>query len=357
MKILTASAILFLFVNLNLTTAADTNEFSAKADAYLAKLTAAEEFSGAVLVAKNGKVVFEKGYGLANREHGISNTTATVFRLGSVTKQFTAMCIMILQEQEKLHVNDLISKYVEDCPETWSKITIHHLLTHTSGIPNFTAFPGNQRFERLPTTVEATITRFRDKPLSFEPGSRMRYSNSGYVLLGHLIEKISGISYGEFLGKEVFDPLGMKHSGYDHPVDILPNRASGYSRRGRKIVNCVAFAMDTPHAAGALYATVGDLLIWNQALNTERLVSGRSIDLMFIPFKGNYCYGWIKRDSDDRVRFEHAGGISGFATDVKRFPKEKVYVAVLSNFDWAHSALISDELAKMFFMHEKTISD
>ncbi len=181
----------------------------------------------------------------------------------------------------------------------------------------------------------------------------MRYSNSGYVLIGYIIEKVSGKSYDEFVTKRIFQPLGMKHSGYDHPADILPHRASGYSKRGRDIVNCVPIAMDTPHAAGALYSTVGDLLIWDQSLYSARLVSASTLDLMFTPFKGDYCYGWNHGDSGNRIRFEHAGGISGFATDVVHFPKERVYVVVLSNLDWANSEGIAKKLSSLFFNTEQ----
>src|SRR5439155_9038937 len=189
-----------------------------------------------------------------------------------------------------LDLTNILSQYIEDCPEAWRAITIHHLLTHTAGIPGFTEFPDNLRFERLPTTVEATVGRFRDKPLDFEPGTKMRYSNSGYVLLGHIIQKVTGRSYGEFIAEKIFQPLGMKQSGYDHPANILPHRAAGYSRRGTNIVNCIPFAMDTPHAAGALYSTVQDMLIWDGALYSDRLVSARTLETMFTPFKNDCVF-------------------------------------------------------------------
>src|SRR5262249_50644229 len=150
----------------------------------------------------------------------IPNTTNTIFRLASVSKQFTAVCILLLQEQGKLNVTNRIAQYVEDAPEAWNEITIHHLLTHTAGIPSFTGFPDNMRYERLPTTVEATVRRFKEKPLEFEPGTRMKYSNSGYVLLGYIIEKVTGTSYERFIIEHIFQPLGMEHSGYDHPANI-----------------------------------------------------------------------------------------------------------------------------------------
>ena len=310
--------------------AANSTNFCSEADAYLSKLTGQEEFGGAVLIATNGNVVFAKGYGLANREYDIANTTNTIFRLGSVTKQFTAMCILILQDEHKLNVTNLISRYLDDCPEAWRNITIHHLLTHTSGIPSFTDFPDNERFERLPTAVAANVQRFRDKPLDFEPGTQMRYSNSGYVLLGCIIEKVSGKSYEEFVTEKIFQPLGMKHTGYDHPAAILPNRAAGYAKNGTNMVNCVPYSMDLPYAAGGFYSTVGDMLIWDQALYSERLVSTKTLAAMFTEFKNQYCYGWIRDDVAGRIVYQHSGAISGFSTYTMRFPKERVYIIVLS---------------------------
>jgi len=147
-----------------------------------------EAFSGAVLLARDGKILFARGYGMANLEHDVPNTVDTKFRLGSVTKQFTAVGIMILQERKKLNVQDLICIYVHDCPDSWKSITIHQLLSHTSGIPSFTEFPDNDHYERLPMQVQATIARFKDKPLDFPPGDRFQYSDSGYLLLGYIIE-------------------------------------------------------------------------------------------------------------------------------------------------------------------------
>jgi len=228
-------------------------------------------------------------------------------------------------------------------------VTIHYLLTHTAAIPGFTEFPDNMRFERLPTTVAATVSRFKDKPLDFEPGTKMRYSNSGYVLLGYIIEKITGRSYGEFIGERIFQVLGMKQSGYDHPANILPHRAAGYSRVGTNIINCIPFAMDTPHAAGALYSTVEDMLIWDGALYSDRLVSARTLEMMFTPFKNDYCYGWFHGKIDNRIGYVHGRGISGFATQVIRLANDRVYIVALSNFDWAKSSDIAEELSLLLF--------
>ena len=181
-------------------------------------------------------------------------------------------------------------------------------------------------------------------PVDFEPGTKMRYSNSGYVLLGYIIEKVAGKSYGEFVAEKIFQPLGMNHSGYDHPADILPKRASGYSKLGIIIVNCIPFAMDTPHAAGALRSTVADMLIWDQALYSERLISAKCLEAMFTEYKGGYCYGWVHGKFGSRSEFGHGGGIAGFSTQVIRLPREKVYVVVLSNCDWVKSSDIAEEL-------------
>lgn len=170
------------------------------------------------------------------------------------------MCLLILQHEGKLKVQDPVSKYVPDSPPAWQPITLHHLLTHTAGIPGFTEFPDNLQFEHLPTTAEATVQRFKDKPLDFQPGEKFKYSNSGYMLLGHVIEKVTGKKYETVLQEKILDPLGMKDSGYDHPSTILRHRASGYAWQTGSLVNCVHFEMDTPHAAGALREEVVETL-------------------------------------------------------------------------------------------------
>jgi CubicO group peptidase (beta-lactamase class C family) len=335
----------------------DSVDFSSRADDYLTKLAQADRFSGSVLVATNGNVVFTKGYGLANREHGVPNTTNTIFRLASVTKQFTAMCILILQEEHRLSVTNQIAQFIEDCPAAWNGITIHHLLTHSSGIPEYTQFPGNFRLQRLPTTVSATVRLFKDKPLDFNPGTKLQYSNSGYILLGYIIEKVSGQSYEQFLSEKVFQPLGMKRSGYDHPATILVGRAAGYGLtdfpepHGTNIANCIPFAMDMPHAAGALYSTVTDMLIWDEALYSNRLVSRRSLQAMFTDYSDwGYCYAWLhgRLGDSERVCYGHGGRISGFVAHVNRFAKERVYVVVLCNIDWINPSEVANKLSLMF---------
>ena len=317
-------------------------------DEYMKAATELGRFSGSILVAQEGKVVINKGYGFANLEYGIPNTPDTKFRIASITKQFTAMAILILQEQGALRVQDRICRYVSDCPEAWQPITIHHLLTMTPGIPDVQNFPDNETYERLPTTVEATIERFKDRPLEFTPGEHFSYTSSGYLLLGHIIEQVSGLRYEDFLREQIFHPLGMRNSGYDHPQTVLKHRASGYSRQGTRPINAVHFEMDTPHAAGALYSTVEDLFLWDQALYTEKIISKSSLEAMFTVFIEPYAYGWIIAESSGRKMVMHPGAISGFRAAIVRFPEEKVCMIVLSNIEEKYTQLTTDLAAIVF---------
>jgi CubicO group peptidase (beta-lactamase class C family) len=325
------------------------DEIVTKADAAIRPRVERDRFSGAVLIVRDGKVLLRRGYGLANREHEVANTPETRFRLGSITKQFTAMAVLILQEQGKLDVREKVKKYLPDAPDAWNEVTVHHLLTHTSGIPNFTDFPEYPKTMSQHATAEEIVARFRDKPLEFKPGTRFKYSNSGYVLLGRLIEKVSGESYEGFLRRQIFTPLKMKDTGFDSPIPVIPHRAAGYARRGPFVVNALYIDMSIPHAAGALYSTLDDLLLWDQALLGETLISKKSLDAMFTPEKDGYGYGWVIGRSYGRRMVGHGGGINGFATDIKRFPDDKVCVIVLSNLVSAPVGEISDDLAAIVF--------
>src|SRR6266446_8784390 len=205
-----------------------------------------KQFMGAVLVARGSDVLLSKGYGSANLEWEIPDSPSTKFRLCSITKQFTAASILLLEERGKLKVNDPVKKYLPDVTAPWDKVTVFHLLTHTSGIPSFTGFPDYESTEAIPSPAEKTVARFRDKPLEFEPGEKWNYSNSGYVLLGYLIEKISGQPYAKFVQENIFDPLGMKDSGYDSNSALILRRASGYAPSTNGPVNAGYIDMSIP---------------------------------------------------------------------------------------------------------------
>ena len=309
----------------------------------------ARRFSGSVLAARDGAVLFRKGYGMANVEHDVPNTPKTKFRLGSITKQFTAMAIMILQEQGKLSVQDPISQHVSDSPEAWQGITIRHLLTHTSGIPDFTRFPDYGRRTVLPSPVAQTILRFKNRPLQFAPGAKHSYCNGGYIVLGHIIEKASGKKYREFVQESIFEPLGMKNSGYDLTTRILKHRASGYAFWAGNMVNARYIDMSIPHAAGALYSTVDDLHLWDRALDSEKLITKKSLDEMFTPFRSGYAYGWKVSTRSGRKCMSHAGTIIGFSTVIMRFPEDKACVVILSNVMRTNARRIGSGLSALLF--------
>jgi len=291
----------------------------------------AKQFMGSVLVARGSEVLLDKGYGFADLEWDVPNSPTTKFRLGSITKQFTAASILLLEERGKLSVNDPVKKHMPDAPAAWDKITIYHLLTHTSGIPNFTSFPEYRSIEPFAKTPAELVTLFRDKPLDFEPGEKWSYSNSGYVLLGYLIEKITGESYAKFVQENIFTPLGMKDSGYDSNSAIIPHRARGYSPGPGGVVNTGYVDMTIPLSAGGLYSTTEDLLRWEQGLFGGKLLSAASLQKMTTPYKSDYAFGLLVHTAGGHKVIEHNGGIEGFNTVLRYFPDDKLTVAVLGN--------------------------
>ena len=326
-------------------------EIAPKLDEYMSALAKQSRFSGSVLVARDGKVILSKGYGLANVEWDIPNTPQTKFRLGSITKQFTAASILLLQERGKLSVQDPICKYFTDCPSAWSEITLHHLLTHTGGVPNYTSFPDFLKTMPIRVTVDELIARFKDKPLDFKPGEKWNYSNSGYELLGYVIEKLSGQTYEQFLQENIFGPLRMTSSGYDHYDRIIKQRATGYSRQGNNLVNSAYLDMTIPYAAGSLYSTVEDLNLWNQSLFGGKLLAAKSLEAMLTPDKNNYAYGLIVNQQFNRKIVNHGGGINGFSTSLTYFPDDKLTIVVLRNSDGGAPppGAISRDLAAIVF--------
>ncbi len=306
-----------------------------------------QHFMGSVLVARGNDIVVNKGYGYANLEWNIPDSPLTKFRLGSITKQFTAASILLLEERGKLSVNDPVKKHMSDAPAGWDEITIYNLLTHTSGIPSFTDFPDYASLEPFPTTPEQLVKRFRDKPLDFQPGENMSYSNSGYVLLGYLIEKIGSESYEKFVQENIFTPLGMKDSGYDSNSVIIPHRAAGYSPGPNGPVNAGFINMTVPLSAGGLYSTTEDLLRWEQGLFGGKLLSSASLQKMTTPFKNDYACGLVVHMVNGHKVIEHGGGIEGFNTMLAYYPDDKLTVVVLSNINGPTPQDLASKLAAM----------
>ncbi len=302
------------------------------------------KFNGSVLVSSHGKVIYKKGFGMANMEWDIPNKSNTKHRLGSITKQFTAMLILQLAAEGKLDLQAPISTYLPEYPKDKGDIiTTHHLLTHTSGIPNYTAFPGFFKEDsRDPYTPDEFVKKFDSKKLDFTPGERFSYSNSGYFLLGVIAEKLSGKTYEDLLHDNIFTPLNMKDTGYDNHGDILKNRATGYEKNGSAYVNSRYLDMSIPYAAGSMYSTVEDLYLWDQALYTNKLLPQKYMDMYFKPYipafgSGHYAYGWglgygkIGKSTDSIYTIGHGGGINGFNTNISRAPSDKSLVVLLNN--------------------------
>jgi CubicO group peptidase (beta-lactamase class C family) len=329
-------------------------------DDFVTNFAKQDRFSGSVLIAKDGKVLISKGYGLADVKQATPNTPQKVFRIGSMTKQFTAMAILLLQQQGKLNVKDLVCQLLPDCPETWQPITIRQLLNHTSGIPDFVAFPTHAAFKQKPRTPVELIAEFRDRPLDFVPGRQWAYSNSGYVVLGYLIEQLSGQPYCEFVGQHIFQPLQMTQSGCDSDALTRQDRVQGYAAP-----NTLAgdIDMSVPYAAGGLYSTVEDLFLWDQSLYTTQLIPQALVDEMFRPsmpipdaigISGGYGYGWIIGEHVKHHVVWHRGGIEGFRSEIDRYLNDRITIIVLSNREDAaidergHLALASD-IARLIF--------
>jgi CubicO group peptidase (beta-lactamase class C family) len=304
-----------------------------------------KQFMGNVLLAKGDQVLFEKSYGSADMEWNVANTPESKFRIGSVTKQFTAACILLLEDRGKLKTDDLVSKYVPNAPAAWAKITIYHLLTHTSGIPSFTNFPEYEQFQRQPTTPEKLLAFFRDKPLEFEPGSKWKYSNSGYEVLGYLIEKVTGETYQQFVDENIFKLLDMRDSGYDSNSLVIPHHAYGYTPGPHGVTVAGYVDMTVPYAAGGLYSTTRDLLKWERGLFGARVLKPSSFQKMITPFKDEYGCGLSVTTVNGRKRIEHGGGIQGFNSELAYWPGEQMSVIVLANLNGSAASDIAADLA------------
>jgi len=324
-------------------------ESTARMDQIVQSYVDGKQFMGVVLVAQGDKTVLDKGYGYANLEWKIPDAPDAKFRLGSITKQFTAASILLLEERGKLSIDNPVKKYMPEAPAAWDKVTIYNLLTHTSGIPSFTDFPDYRSTEATATTPEKLVARFRDKPLDFQPGEKWKYSNSGYVLLGYLLEKISGQSYQDFVTQNIFKPLGMNDSGYDSNSTVIPHRAYGYTPSPHGIVNAGYVDMTIPFSAGALYSTTHDLLRWEQGLFGGKVLSAASLKKMTTPFKENYACGLAVRTVNGHQLIEHGGGIEGFNTELAYYPEDKLIIVVLGNLNGGAPEEIASKLGSVAY--------
>lgn len=321
------------------TRASAAQPLAARLDALFKPQYKADDPGATVIVVKNGKTVFRKAYGAADVAAKTPLTPGTVLRLGSITKQFTAVAILMLAEEGKLALNDPITRFFPDYPTGGKVITVEHLLTHTSGIVSYTGKSGYVATMGKDFTVAQMIDGFRNDPLEFEPGTQFRYNNSGYFLLGAIIERVSGTSYASFLEQRIFTPLGMKDTAYEGVESSSAPRAIGYSAQEKGFAPAQPLSMSQPYAAGALVSTVDDLAKWDAAIASGKLLKPASWKMAFTPYKLNpekstgYGYGWGVGTLQGTPVVEHGGGINGFRTYALRLPEQKVFVAVLANAD------------------------
>lgn len=307
----------------------------------------------AALVARDGQVIYRNAFGNANLELDVPMTPDMVFRIGSITKQFTAVAILQLLEQGKLNLNDEITKFIPDYPTQGHKITIHHLLNHTSGIKSYTSMSEFSMVMRKDHSPSQIIDIFKDEPMDFAPGERHLYNNSGYILLGYIIEKVSGQTYIEYVDEHLFKPAGMINSLYANDNIVLKNRAYGYQPSASGYANADFLSMSLPYAAGSLMSTVDDLFKWNQALQSGKLLKKETLELAFKPGKLNdgtpmtYGYGWEMGNLQGSPVIAHGGGIHGFISYAIWLPQENVVVVLLQNRTGSAPEDLAHQMAAM----------
>lgn len=321
-------------------------DFAAKAGELMAARAAHRGFSGTVLVAHQGKPLFAAGYGLANRDYDLPNTVATKYRIGSITKQLTAACVLILEERGQLKVSDPLAKHLPDCPKAWADVTLHQLLSHTAGVPEHALklFAGG--LTGRPHTPAQIVALVKDRPLDFKPGEKWKYSNTGYILLGMVVEMVSGKKYADFLREAVLTPAGMTDTAVETTGAVLKDRATGYSgpeRQGQFV------HMTVPYASGAVYSTAGDLVKWDRALAGDTVLGPAARKTLFAEVRDGYAAGIGVGTRFGRPYHSHGGGIPGFVAEFTRYPADGLAVVVLANTDDGRPGVVAGALAAIAF--------
>lgn len=317
------------------------------------------EPGGAFLISRNGKPIYKKAFGLANLELDVKMTPDNVFQIGSMTKQFTAVAILMLEEQGKLSLNDPISKFIPDYPNG-NNITVSHLLTHTSGVKNFTKMKTISEIAQKEMTPKAMVDFFKDEPVDFTPGEKFEYNNSGYIVLGYLIELTSGKTYEEFIQENVFDKVGMENSFDASDRKVIKNRAYGYHKKSYGFVNKTVISYSVPFSSGSLMSTLDDMLKWQNALNQNVLLRQENLAKAFTRQSLNngekieYGYGWHIKNSESTPTREHGGSIFGFKSMGVYLPNKDIYVLGFSNCDCHSPTKIVRDIAELV---EKTTQE
>lgn len=350
--------ITFLFI-IVLTTKVFSQTFEASIDS-LIQTEFNEKYGpgGVFMIAKNGKPIYQKAFGKANLELDVDLTPESVFQIGSMTKQFTAVAVLMLEEQRKLDVKEPISKYIPDYP-SGDKITIHHLLTHTSGIKDFTKMKSLREIAQKEMTPKMMVDFFKNEPVDFAPGEKFDYNNSGYVVLGYIIELVSGETYEDFIKKYIFEKVGMSQSYYASDRQVINKRAYGYHKKEHGFVNKTVISFSVPFSSGSLMSSLNDMLKWQNALNKNLLLSAENTKKAFSKYKLNseeeftYGYGWHIKELNGTLTREHGGSVFGFKSMGVYIPSEDIYVIGFSNCDCHSPTQITRDIAALAFKNYK----
>ncbi len=311
------------------------------ADHFLQYYSGDDKPGATVLVARDGKILYSKGFGMADADSGEENIPETIFRIGSITKQFTATAILKLREEKKLDITDKLSKYLPDFPRA-DEVTINHLLTHTSGIHSYTNVGNLDALILTETSDKKVIDTIKTFDYDFDPGTQLLYNNSGYYILGMIVEQVSGKPIAEYLKEKIFLPLEMRSTGWHKSDDLIEGEAKGYSFTNNEFSRALDWNMDWAGGAGQLYSTTGDMFKWNEALFSGNVLNEESMEMAFRPAKLNngedallgpekYGYGWVIGNTRGLKIIHHGGGLHGFSTFLARFPEQKLTVCVLTN--------------------------
>lgn len=347
-------SLLFLVILLTLPAMAQDTGLAARMDSLLSASYSPDGPGGVALVKKGDQVILRKAYGMADLELDVPMKPENVFRIGSITKQFTAVAILQLRDEGKLNLDEPMTTYLKKYPaETGDKVTVKHLLDHTSGIPSYTGLPEFGAMMRKDMSPAEITETFKDLPLEFEPGTDWSYNNSAYILLGMIIEEVSGQTYEEYIKQHIFEPLQMTSSYYGDPEKIIPNRVEGYSKRGDDVSIAGYLSMTLPYAAGSLLSSVDDLAKWDEALYDERIVSQAALKEAWTNTSladkrsTGYGYGWFSSELNGKQVIEHGGGINGFVSYFIRVPEEELVVVTLQNFNGQNVSQIAERLLMM----------
>lgn len=307
---------------------------------------------GTFLISKNGNIIYKKAFGLANLELNAPMKTENVFEIGSMTKQFTAISILMLMERDKLDLNDDITKFIPDYPTLGKTITIHHLLTHTSGIKNYTSMKEIRGIAKNDLTPLELIDFFKNEPMDFEPGEQFKYNNSGYSILGYIIELLSGQNYASFIEEHIFKKLNMASSSYASHTKVTKNKVSGY-HKGDDFIKSMHISYTLPYAAGSLMSNLDDMLKWQEAIKNNLLISKEATEKAFTNYTLNngehinYGYGWHLKEINGISTREHGGSIFGFKSMGVYVPNADIYVIGLTNCDCNSPTGITREIAEL----------